>query len=293
MYLRLHIYLVLLIYFFTNVCSGFSDKDITIRVRILEKSKVVIKKIDFQTYLSGVVENEMPASWPLEALKAQAVVARSYALTKMKENRNKKYDLDSTIMDQVYHYPKSKKSILVVRDTDQIVLRTLSGDVLKAFYHSDCGGHTVSASEVWPGSYDSGTASDSWCSARESNRWSYTIKKENFLRELGQKQNQKLNLWAQYFNEQISGLKVNESFFSLQKIRKIFGFSNIKNSPTEVENQPESIVFRGQGYGHGAGLCQWGSLEQAKLGKNFYQILSHYYPKAQIEINAPARVASN
>jgi len=285
--------LILSLLLFSGMTSfSFSDKDQMVRVRVLSGQKQVIKRIDFQTYLAGVVENEMPMNWPIEALKAQVVVARSYALTKIKENKNKDYDLDSTIMDQVYKKPKSALSLMVVQDTQQVVLKTTTGDILKAFYHADCGGQTVSASDVWGSGYDSGTTTDSWCAARDSNRWSYSIKKENMLNRLATSSSKKLDLWAEFFNDRIKAIKVNEQMFSVQKLRQIFGFSKIRNSPTSILNNVEEIVFQGQGYGHGVGLCQWGSMEQAKQGKDYFQILSHYYPKAQVETAERTRVAS-
>lgn len=276
------------IIFISGAAFSYSDKDRTVRVRIIQGKTPIIQSINFETYLAGVIENEMPIRWPDEALKAQTVVARSYALAKMEENQNKDYDLDATTMDQVYQKPKTERSIALVQSTDQIVLRRFDGRILKAFYHADCGGQTVPASSVWPGSYDAGTATDVWCANRKTNHWSYKINKEYFT-----KQNviQNKEIWASFFKDRIQSIKIDDKFFSIQKLRQIFGFSSIKNSPTEIINTPGEIILNGQGYGHGVGLCQWGSYAQAKLGRNFLQILSHYYSKAQVEISAPPRVA--
>lgn len=270
---------------------NFQGRKLAAKNFVIRKSNSkydVIAIVDFNTYLAGVVSKEMPLNWPLEALKAQAVVARSYALTKIHERQNKIYHLDTDQMDQVFAFTNSEKAKKAVQLTDQVVLKDQKNRILKAFYHSDCGGQTVPASQIWKGAYDSGTATDPWCAARKSNQWTYELSKDDFYQRLGlSKQNQDETLEvSEEFKKRIQSFKVASQFFPVQKIREIFGFSDIRNSPLSFEQNENLVMFKGKGFGHGAGLCQWGTLSQVKLGRSYMQVLEHYYPKANITTNS-------
>lgn len=239
----------------------------------------VITIVSLNDYLAGVVSKEMPLSWPKEALKAQAVVARSYVLSRMQQRMNKAFHVESDQMDQVFSLTESKKAYEAVLETQNVFLLDQNQKVLRAFYHSDCGGQTVPASLVWPGAIDTGTAKDSWCSLREKNRWQMALSKADL-------ENGGPLLIKKYKNKivELAGL-------SIQKIRETFGFDVIRNAPTEIEITGENIVLSGQGYGHGAGLCQYGTFAQSKLGRSYVDIIRHYYPKAILS-DSPLKLAN-
>lgn len=252
----------------------------------------LIAVVDFNTYLAGVVSKEMPLSWPLEALKAQAVIARSFALTRIQERQNKIFHLDNDQYDQVFAFTTSEKAKKAVAMTDQVVLKDDKNRILKAFYHSDCGGQTVPASQIWKGAYDAGTATDPWCSSRKSNEWIYELSKDDFYQRLnisspgdGDANDPSQMRAAENFKKKIQSFKVLNQIFPVQKLREIFGFAQIRNSPLSFQQQQNIVVFKGKGFGHGAGLCQWGTLSQVKLGRSYIQVLDHYYPKAIITTN--------
>lgn len=245
----------------------------------------LISVFDFNSYVAGVVSKEMPLSWPLEALKAQAVIARSYALAKIKERPNKAFHLDTNQMDQVFAVTHSEKAKLAVFLTDRVILKDQKNRVLKAFYHADCGGQTIPASKVWKDAVDSGTAKDPWCLARRSNEWDFAIEKNEFFSQVNGAVFLRI---ADSFKGRIQSVRISsdeDAIIPLQKLRKLFGFAEIRNSPTSIEQSANQIKFRGKGYGHGAGLCQWGAMAQAKMGRSYMQILSHYYPDAQLSEN--------
>ncbi len=249
----------------------------------------IIGLFDINSYLAGVISKEMPLSWPLEALKAQAVVARSFALARISERKNKTFHLDSDQMDQVFEVSSSEKARLAVFQTAEIILKDKNNKVLKAYYHADCGGQTVPASKVWPDAIDSGTATDPWCAERKSNTWTFAISADDFNGRLGLSHNEndfEIPVVAEAFKSKIQTLGISQQIFSVQKLRQIFGFTVIRNSPTTIKSIDGEIQIVGKGFGHGAGLCQWGSLAQAKLGLGFTQILQHYYPDAVLSINS-------
>ncbi len=243
----------------------------------------VITIVSLTDYLAGVVSKEMPLSWPKEALKAQAVVARSYVLARMQERKNKTFHVESDQMDQVFSLTNSKKAYEAVTETDNIFLIQENQKILKAFYHSDCGGRTIPADLVWSGAVDSGTAVDPWCEYKEKNKWQFLIPRSDSDLNTEFEKPQDIQKYKNKIVE-IAGL-------SIQKIREKFGFDQIRNAPTDIQITDDDIVISGQGYGHGAGLCQHGTYSQAKLGRGFLDIIKHYYPKAIIS-DSKNRLAS-
>jgi len=121
-----------------------------IEIRKSEKGLYVINDLDIEDYLKGVVPQEIDHKWEMEALKAQAVVARTYAFYYMKENKTKEYDVEASIMNQVYNGMDGEKfrTNIAVIETEGIVL-TYKGKVIEAFYHASCGGHTENSGDVW------------------------------------------------------------------------------------------------------------------------------------------------
>lgn len=246
----------------------------------------LIGQFDFDHYLVGVVASEMPTKWPMEALNTQAIVARSFAMARIQERRNQIFHLDADQMDQVFRSQNDPRALQAVKNTANIILKNQNGEILKAFFHADCGGQTVPAPNVWPGEIDSGTAIDPWCKSRSSNRWSYEISTKEFLKNL-QKSNAQSIDEGDFFRLKMQSVVIDQFAVSAQKLRQVFGFAKIRNSPESLQISNEKIRLSGQGYGHGAGLCQWGTLEQAKRGFTSFQILKHYYPRAEITMNQP------
>ncbi|RZA04600.1 MAG: SpoIID/LytB domain-containing protein, partial [Proteobacteria bacterium] len=113
-------------------------------------SCTVINTVSLEKYLAGLINKEMVPSWPIEALKAQAVAARTYALYQAQQNHGKDYDLDSSVLDQVYDGAASEtpRSTSVVDATKGEVL-AFANQPLKAYFHANCGGMTEVPVTVW------------------------------------------------------------------------------------------------------------------------------------------------
>lgn len=240
-----------------------------VKVRV-QKNPEKIETVSLNDYLAGVVSKEMPLSWPAEALKAQAVVARSYLFSKMDERYFKKFHVEADQMDQVYAQTTSSKAYEAVQSTDGLVL-SLQGKIVRSYYHSDCGGHTLPAYKVWPGAIDTGTARDQACAQRNKNQWQHSISVAHFQ--------DKKSYQAQTYKDKIVAF----DSWGIQKLRQFFGFAKIRSAPDAIEVHGEEIIFTGRGFGHGVGLCQWGSKVMAEKGRSYFDILTHYYPKAQIQ----------
>lgn len=264
----------------------------------------VIALLPLEDYVLGVLVSEMPMQWPLEALKAQAVAIRSYALAVARERRNEGYQLESTVLDQVFHgyhegealAPKYANAALAVRETEGWVLvdREKNPRVKKAFYHSDCGGNTVAPEDVWgarkPGHAESIVAVDPACARRASSRWRAAIPIEQ-LRDVVKGSTLEMLSAGLSLTREIGG-RVRALIFrggegtriaiSGNELRERAGYDRVKSTRFDVETTADEVILRGRGYGHGAGLCQWGSRDWANQGWNHRRILAHYYPKSLV-----------
>jgi stage II sporulation protein D len=115
-----------------------------------ERGLLVVNELPLEEYLIGLINCEISSVWPLEAIKAQAVIARSYALHQKEARKGARYHLEATVMDQVYDgcSVEDDRAALGVRETAGEVLM-FNGKVALAFFHSNCGGHTEAAEQVW------------------------------------------------------------------------------------------------------------------------------------------------
>lgn len=256
-----------------------------------------------ESYLTGVIASEMPLTWPLESLKAQAVAARSYALAVMSERSRRIYQVESNILDQVFRPlaqdngddPLVRKALQAVRETEGQKLTVTDGRTLKAFYHSDCGGRTVSARNVWGSAVDAGQASDASCPSSPKANWELDVSKAKIFAglkkyfALGRSSVQILGLDFDRGNdERVRQVRVALSEGGERKIsgndfRAVVGFQDLKSTLFEAKEEADGFKFKGRGFGHGVGLCQWGSRVLGQQGMKYAEILRHYYPLARLK----------
>jgi stage II sporulation protein D len=262
----------------------------------------VIGILPLESYLVGVIASEMPLAWPVETLKAQAVAARSYALVTMNERAKSAFHVESTILDQVFSHigdeddnsPLVAKAKKAVQETEGIVLMNPQGKTLKAYYHSDCGGRTSNAKDVWGFGGSTGVAVDASCPTAGKHNWNLQVKAtdlsvklktilkkdfgllENFslIRSNPEDRVQKMELlWA-------SGVKTK---ISAHEFRAALGFDQLRSTFFEAKKSNDRFEFTGRGFGHGVGLCQWGARALGKQGQGYQEILGHYYPQARLQ----------
>ncbi|MCB0378766.1 MAG: SpoIID/LytB domain-containing protein [Bdellovibrionales bacterium] len=250
--------------------------------------------ISVETYLQGVLQSEVPASWPLEALKAQAVASRSYFLFK-KLSGDGHFDVRSDVMDQVFQLKKQIHPNIVnaVKLTErQILVEEPTQHIFPAYFHSDCGGHTSSEGTVWrkPSSINKPVA-DPFCEKASQNNWTFKMRKDQLMEKLHQLFRLPQDVVLQSILPRSEGVHralIVDFMFSgnlvkrlnANEFRKALGFSNLKSTHFKVESAWEHFVFSGRGFGHGVGMCQWGAKRWAVQGKTYREILKHYYPRA-------------
>lgn len=267
----------------------------------------VIATLDLEDYLRGVLPAEMPKEWPLEALKAQAVASRTYALfrKRTREAAGSSFHMESTVMDQVYRSLESDTGAeyenihRAIRETEGMILVTLGETPvpLAAYFHSDCGGHTEDARTVW-GETGVGTTS---CPYSSSSEW----KTEFTLTEIESRVKARLKRARQ--DSTLMGLEPlgrtssgrvenirlvwsdgDETLMPAHVFRMSLGHDRVRSTNFRFATVGENrIQILGHGSGHGVGLCQWGARHLAQNGKSFREILKHYYPNSRLVGSTP------
>lgn len=277
------------------------------RVRLIAERGTwdVVNVIDLEQYVAGVIGWEMIASWPVEALKAQAVASRTYALFEMEKARanGKNWDLDDTTQYQVYggvgpadkqHHWRETASVLKARELTTGQVLTYKGKGFKAFFHSTSGGHTVSPMaglgldeviEPLRGVEIGGFG-------KESPKHSWEIKHSHSevkarLIEKGISPSDIIRIEAA--EAAPSGHAVTLKLFnrtgryntiSAIRVRQALGLFSTR---FEAEKSGDEWIFRGSGYGHGCGMCQWSARGMAASGWQSERILHAMYPGSELK----------
>ena len=254
---------------------------------------LAINQLPLRDYLISNVGSEMHPKWEKEALKAQAVASRSYALYMKNNPRNPLYDVESTVNDQVYlgDIVKSPALIQAVDATDGEYL-TEKELPMKAFYHSRCGGHTSGPESMWVSSSKAGRPTNIPCPYCQQNpfHWQWSINREDLMKKLDIPEKEKNELALLPLDRSSFGrlmkLRVQTRLASreltAEQLRALVGFEKLKSNAFQWQMNLKQIAFSGIGLGHGVGLCQWGAKYFAQKGKSYRMILSHYYPYAGI-----------
>lgn len=263
----------------------------------------VVNLAPLERYLAGVAAAEMPARFPMEALKSQAIVARSYALYQLGRHRAEGFDLCSQVHCQVYRgEPPPARVTAAVRATAGQVL-TYRGSLVYALFHSDCGGATESIWNAWPGRvfpYLTG-GPDPYCRRRPwqasySRQEAAQLVRRNLPILLGQPaldpgQLEDLRPAGRTPAGRIGGLEVvtDRGHWVIQgdDARWLFGQGRpgpggLRSTRLSLETGGQEFVFQGRGWGHGLGLCQWGARGRALAGENARQMLAAYYPGTRV-----------
>lgn len=259
-----------------------------------DRGMVIVNELPLEDYLAGLINCEISSQWPMEAVKAQAVVARTYALYQKKIHKNAPYHLESTVMDQVYEGCdiEDSRAVRGVSETAGQVL-TYGGVLIQAFYHSSCGGHTEAVENVWgePIPYLRGVDCK-YCLAAPAVRWEQNLslrRIEALLKNAGSPLSGLRQLLPGERNKsgRLTELVLVSSkgrlTISSVNFRKAIGFGVIRSTNFDMKQPGGEVVFSGVGFGHGVGLCQWGAKQRAIDGFDYREILAYYYPGTKLE----------
>lgn len=248
-----------------------------IEVYLKNAKLIVVNKLDIEDYVKGVINKEAIPSWPIEAKKTQAVLARTFAVyQKMFNPRSEFFDLAPTVLDQVYDGlgKEDMTSVEAVNATRGEVI-TLGSDPAKIYFHSTCGGTISSSAEIWK--KDEPHLKElhcPYCTKSSLYRWKRNLKASDLAKKLGVKSVKSVSIVRG--RTRVDSVVVDGKKIPVNKFRELVGFSVIWSNDFTVSKSGSNFVFSGKGAGHGVGVCQWGMAGMAAQGKNHYEILKFY-----------------
>lgn len=247
------------------------------------KSKLVaVNVLPLEEYLVGVLGSEMPKSFPLEALKAQAVAARTYALNKKLEQYGQPFHLGSSVLSQVYKGldVEDARTRQAVDATHGLVL-TFMLQPIEAYFHASCGGRTEAGADALGRDLPYLKAVDCPCGQLPSSHWTLTLKAKElaalFKKAAG------LEVQGRTRTGRVRRVAVGPRSVDAVTFRERVGYLKLRSLDFEVEKGKDGWTLEGHGFGHGAGLCQWGARVYAEKGWTFQKILQHYYPGTELQ----------
>lgn len=256
---------------------------------------LVVHPLDLETYVTGIVSSELPRGWPLAAYQAQAVAARTFAVSQKYRRLDLPYHMESSVLDQVYHGVEREHALAeeAARTTRGLVL-TWQRHLAQTYFHAACGGTTESALEGW------GTAIDylpgspcGRCMTAGTNRakWSVKLRRSDVDKA-----------FAKLLGGSFTGIRVasrtatgrvkqvelqsgkKKKTISGADFRRLLGWSTVWSTQIDhITVEKSSVILDGRGSGHGVGMCQWGAKGYGDDGVPFEDILARYYPGASLK----------
>ena len=274
------------------------------------KSLFVINRTDIESYLQGVVPYEIGSldSSRFEALKVQAVAARTYAYRHLDSRKSLGFDVYADTRDQVYKGIPNKTSLVsrAIQETEgEIIL--YENEPIEAYYHSTCGGKTASLS-VWKREnlpylreVEDLNQGVPFCQESSYSSWKVSFAKDklpelirNNLKAANVKNVKPFQKIRNFIIEDtlscgriliLSVLTDNGSFKVYgDKVRFLFKENGkiLPSSRFSLKRSGANWILEGSGFGHGIGMCQMGARARAAAGQNYREILLHYYPNTNI-----------
>ena len=242
----------------------------------------------------------MPVTFELEALKAQAIVARTYTMYKLKNNpivhkdadmcddinccqayKTKEYAFAS--WDDTEEMAKWQKLEDAVNQTSNLVI-TYNGEIIEAFFHSHSGGQTENIKFVWGDAeipYLKSVAGNEGDSYQDSKSFTKTEFKELLKDKVPNYdiQNSKIKIEDYTGSGRVNNLKIDDVAIKATELRRLTG---IRSTNFRIDESGDCITFYTVGYGHGVGMSQYGANQMAIEGKNYEEIIKHYYTGVEV-----------
>ncbi len=258
-----------------------------VRVKRIQTNEIV--NVSFEEYIVGVVAGEMPTSFEKEALKAQAVAARSYVMKQMIYNKEKDYDVVDSVMNQVYldneylkttwandYTSKINKIKMAVLETYNEYLE-YNGQVIDAMFFSTSVGATENSEEVFSNMvpYLRSVVS-TWDEISPVYEIDYSFTLTDFYKKLNLKFESSLNTEVidKTSTGRIKKIKINGKDYEGAEIVKSLG---LKSNYFIMKLVDDAVKIKTKGYGHGVGMSQYGAQAMALKGFEYKEILAYYY----------------
>ena len=297
----LHIIFLIIIIPYVIVSLFIYDDEIkfsyttNMKVRVKRNATGNIEEVPLEQYVTGVLAGEMPADFSLEALKAQAVAARTYVMKRLSTNKNNKYDVVDTVQNQVYLDEEQQKKNWGNRYTElsnkvkRAVLETkdeylvYDGKIIDALFFSTSVGVTEDSEDVFPNKVPYlRSVSSTWDAVSPLYDKEYIYTLDKFYSLLGLKYQDKVNveITSKTNTGRIVYLKINGTTFTGWQVCNKLG---LKSNYYTITQEGKTVKVVARGYGHGVGMSQYGAEGMAQAGYTYDQILYHYYQGTEIK----------
>lgn len=249
----------------------------------------LINELPLEEYIKSVVSAEIGPNWDMEALKAQAVISRTYAIYQKGMNNNPNYDLTSSVLHQVYKGSNVDARISYAVMTTGGEVLTYNDRLIEALYHSTCGGRTEDVEEVFGKNYPYLKSVSSACDLSPYSVWERKIPAEEIEKALNLSGIKEISIRSFTATKRVKTVEILHRDGPLTvkatDLRKLLGWSRLPSTNFEMHRDNGTYVFEGKGYGHGVGLCQWSALQMARDGKSYREILDFFYPGTVLRIH--------
>lgn len=278
-----------------SIISGFNTNKNEQQIRI-KRSDGNIETMNIEDYLVGVVSSEVPVSFEKEAIKAQAVAARTYAMKQIENSKTRDYDVTDDIMTQVYqddnklrekwqnNYDEYINKIKDCVSSTEGEYITYDDEIIYAFFFSTSNGKTEDNKNVFGQDLPYLKIVDSSFDENETKSFITTTEfiLSEFYNKLGIEYTEELNITDINKTEsgRVNSLKVNSVEF---KGRTFQSKLSLRSTDFEITKNGDKVIIQTKGYGHGVGMSQYGANALAKQNKNYEEILKYYYQGTKIK----------
>ena len=275
-----------------EITFNFTENSV---VRVYRESINEIDKVPIEEYIVGVVAGEMPISFQMEALKAQAVAARTYVMKQIEKNINNEYDVVDTVMNQVYldkEYLMSVWNASYTENINKIKLAVLStkgeylsynGKVAEALFFSTSPGITENSEEIFVSNepYLRSVIS-TWdeISPVYNVNITYTLEEFYKLLNLKYQKSLRIEIIESTSTGRIKKIKINNTELTGNYICSKL---SLNSTYFEIIQEGEKVIIKNKGYGHGVGMSQYGAEGMAREGYTYQDILKYYYKNIEIK----------
>ena len=264
-------------------------------VRIYREKTGLIDSVPIEEYIVGVLAGEMPVSFKIEALKAQAVASRSYVMKQIEKNINNKYDVVDTVMNQVYLDKEYLMSVWNYSYTDNInkvktaVLSTkgeylsYNNKIVEALFFSTSPGITENSEEIFTSNEPYlRSVSSTWdeISPVYTTTITYSLSEFYSLLNLKYKNDLIIEITEKTSTGRIKKLKINNKELTANYVCSKL---SLNSTYFEIIQDGTKVIIKNKGYGHGVGMSQYGAEGMARAGYTYEEILKHYYKDVEIK----------
>ncbi|MBS2027124.1 MAG: SpoIID/LytB domain-containing protein [Deltaproteobacteria bacterium] len=261
---------------------GFAVRG-TVDIKATPKGLLVVNAIPLEDYLAAVLGGEMPPVFPEEALKAQAVAARTYAIQRKLDAYGHAYHLGATVLSQVYGgagREDARTRAAVQATAGQILTFDLAP--IEAYFHASCGGKTESGKAALGRDLPYLRPVSCPCTEDPKTSWSLELPDRVVSKDFHVDADD-LKVAVRSTTGRALALTDGAHRIDAVTFRRVLGYDKVKSLGFVIEHAGDKLELKGRGLGHGAGLCQIGAKVLAEKGWGYQRILEHYYPGAVIQ----------